>query len=282
MNTSLFELTPSGQACGATLNGLDLTKPLDSELLTQIRQAWLQHHVLVFPNQSLSDDDLEQFTLSFGEFGDDPFIAPIEGRKNIIAVCRDADETAPVFAEAWHTDWSFQVTPPAGTCLYGITIPPVGGDTLFVNQQMALAEMPDDLRNRLEGLKAIHSAKLAYHPEGQYGVNDPKRSMDIRPSVEAAECYCHPIIRTHRESGKQAIYGCIGYIIGIEGMDQNQAEALLFELHAWQTQERFQYRHKWQQNMLIMWDNRSLLHMATSGYDGHARYLHRTTIADLA
>ena len=96
-----------------------------------IRAAWLQHHVLAFPDQRLSDDDLDRFTLAMGGFGEDPFIAPIAGRQHIIAVARAADETAPIFAETWHTDWSFQARPPAGTCLYGITIPPMGGDTLF-------------------------------------------------------------------------------------------------------------------------------------------------------
>ena len=275
-----IKVQTSKQACGASITGLDLSKPLSEVEVNEIREAWLKHHVLAFPNQNLSDDDLERFTLYFGPFGDDPFIAPIEGRNNIIAVQRAADETASVFAEAWHTDWSFQVKPPAGTCLYGITIPPHGGDTLFVDQHKAWQEMPADLRKRLEDLKAIHSARLAYHPDGAYGEKDEGRSMDIRPDASANETYNHPIIRAHPETGELGIYGCAGYVIGIEGMQQGDAEKLLMELHAWQTQEKFQYRHKWQEKMLVMWDNRSVLHMATGGYDGHARYLHRTTIGE--
>ena len=275
-----IHIQSSNQACGASITGVDLSKPLSSEIIKKIREAWLEHHVLAFPKQDLSDDDLERFTLSFGPFGDDPFIAPIEGRKNIIAVQRAADETASVFAEAWHTDWSFQVKPPAGTCLYGITIPPHGGDTLFANQHKALQEMPADLRKRLEGLNAIHSARLAYHPDGAYGEKDAGRSMDIRPDASANETYNHPIIRSHPETGELGIYGCAGYVIGIEGMQPGEAEKLLMELYAWQTQKQFQYRHQWQEKMLVMWDNRSVLHMATGGYDGHARYLHRTTIGE--
>ena len=275
-----IKIQPSKQACGASITGVDLSKPLSEEEVQDIRQAWLKRHVLAFPNQDLTDDDLERFTLYFGPFGDDPFIAPIEGRKNIIAVQRAADETASVFAEAWHTDWSFQVKPPAGTCLYGITIPPHGGDTLFANQHKALQEMPADLRKRLEGLNAIHSARLAYHPDGAYGEKDQGRSMDIRPDASANETYNHPIIRPHPETGELGIYGCAGYVIGIEGMEPSEAEKLLMELYAWQTQEQFQYRHQWQEKMLVMWDNRSVLHMATGGYDGHARYLHRTTIGE--
>src|SRR3990167_1591298 len=149
-----LDISPSGQACGASVTGVDLSRPLSDSAVADIRAAWLAHFVLAFPGQKMSDDDLERFTLCFGPFGDDPFIAPIEGRKHIIAVARAACETGPIFAEAWHTDWSFQETPPAGTCLYGITIPPVGGDTLFANQATALEKMPAELRARIEGKRA--------------------------------------------------------------------------------------------------------------------------------
>jgi taurine dioxygenase len=188
--------TPSGQACRASVTGVDLSQSLAEDTIAAIRSAWLAHHVLAFPDQLLGDDDLERFTRAFGGFGEDPFIAPIPGRKHIIAVERRADETSSLFAETWHTDWSFQTQPPAGTCLYGLVIPPVGGDTLFANQHAALEAMP-----------------------------------------------------------------------------------LLTELYQWQSQEAFQYRHRWQPQMLVMWDNRSLLHAATGGYAGHHRLLHRTTIA---
>jgi alpha-ketoglutarate-dependent taurine dioxygenase len=158
----MMQIEPTGQACGAVVTGVDLAGPLAAETVAAIRAAWLQHHVLAFPDQRLSDDDLDRFTLAMGGFGEDPFIAPIAGRQHIIAVARAADETAPIFAETWHTDWSFQARPPAGTCLYGITIPPIGGDTLFSNQHLALDAMPAELRARIEGLTAIHSAQKAY------------------------------------------------------------------------------------------------------------------------
>jgi taurine dioxygenase len=271
---------PSGQACGATIRGVDLTAPLGPATVAEIRAAWLEHHVLAFPDQAMSDDDLERFTLAFGGFGDDPFIAPIPGRKHIIAVERQADETSPLFAENWHSDWSFQARPPAGTCLFGITIPPTGGDTLFSNQHAALDVMPAELRSKLEGKIAIHSAKRAYAPAGTYGAADAaKRSMDIRPSTDAEAKQLHPIIRAHPETGRLGLFSCFGYIIGIEGMDDADALPLLIELYHWQGREAFHYRHKWAQNMLVMWDNRSVLHAATGGYDGHHRLLHRTTIA---
>ena len=275
-----MDVKPVDGACGAWITGVNLTKPLGDATVADIRAAWLEYHVLAFPDQTISDDDLERFTLAFGPFGDDPFIAPIPGRKNIIAVNRNADETAPIFADNWHTDWSFQARPPAGTCLYGITIPPVGGDTLFANQHLALERMPSALREKLEGKIAIHSARVPYARKGVYGEKDvAARSMDIRPSDDALTAeHRHPIIATHAETGREGIYGCIGYITGFVDMDEASSMALLGELYMWQTQEEFIYAHKWQPNMLVMWDNRSVLHKATGGYDGYARLLHRTTI----
>jgi len=112
-----IEVIPSDQACGAKVRGLDLTKPRDEATSADIHAAWLQHHVLAFTDQNISHEHLERCTLYSGPFGDDPFIAPIPGRKHVIAVKRDADETSPIFAENWHTDWSFQANPPQGTCL---------------------------------------------------------------------------------------------------------------------------------------------------------------------
>ncbi len=273
-----LDITPSGQACGAAVRGADLSKPLAPETTAAIRAAWLQHQVLAFPDQKLTDDQLEAFTLNFGPFGEDPFIAPIPGHPHIIAVKRMADETSPIFAESWHSDWSFQARPPQGTCLYGKTIPPVGGDTLFTNQYLALEQMPSDFRARIAGKRAIHSAKNAYAPSGFYGAGDKGRSMDIRPSDEAQATQTHPIIRTHPETGRDSLFGCAGYIIGIEGMEAAESWDLVSELYRWQTRPEFQYRHKWRPDMLVMWDNRCTLHMATGGYAGHDRLLHRTTI----
>jgi taurine dioxygenase len=272
-------VTPSGQACGARVTGIDLTRPLDPGTVANIRAAWLQHHVLAFPDQPMNDDHLERFTQYFGSFGDDPFIAPIEGRGHIIAVQRRADEISPLFAENWHSDWSFQARPPAGTCLFGITIPPVGGNTEFADQHAALDAMPDALRSRIEGRQAIHSARGGYAPSGMYGVNDKGRSMDIRSGEAAMATQLHPFIRKHPETGREGLFGCAGYIIGIDGMEDTEALPLLYELLQWQGRDEFRYSHAWEADMLIMWDNRSVLHRATGGYDRHSRLLHRTTIA---
>lgn len=274
-----IQITPSSASCGAHISGVDLNQPVSKSDLQDIRQAWLKHRVVAFPDQWLSDDSLERFTQEMGGFGQDPFFDPIEGRKNIAAIRREADETSPLFAENWHTDWSFLDKPPAGTCLVAIVIPPIGGDTLFADQITAFAALPDDRKTYLRTLTAVHSARGAYSPTGTYGDADDGRSMAIRTDESALETQLHPLIRTHPETGEEGIFSTAGYIIGIDGMDDGEAMALLLELMAWQTRDEFVYPHKWEPGMIVMWDNRSVLHKATGGYEGHRRELHRTTIA---
>jgi taurine dioxygenase len=277
----MIQVTPSGQACGATVTGLDLSQALDAATIRAVRAAWLEHHVLAFPDQSLSDTNLEQIVQQFGVFGSEPYFMPIAGSEHVVALTRRADEKAPLFAENWHSDWSFLEEPPIGTCLYSLVIPPMGGDTGFINQQKALAAMPDVLRRKLEGRTALHSAGAAYAPDGMYGAKDRAagRSMAIRYAEDARQVRGHPFIMQHPESGRETLLGCIGYIMGVEGMPDDEALQLLLDLHQWQTREEFQYTHKWRQNMFVMWDNRSVLHRAYGGYDGYDRVLHRITVA---
>ena len=275
----MLRIEPSGQACGARVTGIDLSAPLADATVAQIRAAWLDHHVLAFPGQRMDDDALERFTLAMGGFGTDPFFAPIPGRQHIAAILREADERTPLFAENWHSDWSFQARPPAGTCLLAIEIPPKGGDTLFANQHAAWDALPRDKQAEWGDLVAIHSARLAYAPDGSYGTRDKGRSMAIRPGEEARQEQAHPLVPAHPETGRRALYSTLGYIVGIEGMDDEDAFPLLREIAAWQARDEFVYRHVWEPDMLILWDNRSLLHRATGGYQGYRRELHRTTIA---
>ena len=278
----VLTVTPSGQACGARVEGIDLTQELSDAQVSELRQLWLEHKVIALPNQPLMPEDLERVAQYFGEVGEDPFFGHIDGYPNICAIQRDADEKTPIFAEIFHTDWSFMDVPPAGTALFGITIPPHGGDTLFSDQVKAYDEMPDELRERVEGLTAIHSAARGYAPDGAYGDGDQAsgRSMQIKPSEKARETCSHPLVRVHHETGTKALFSSAAYIQGFEGMSPEDAEALIMELYVYQTQEKFQYRHKWEKDMLVIWDNRSLLHSATGGFDGYDRLLHRVTIAD--
>ena len=272
---------PTGEACGAYIENIDLTQPLSEEVVEQIRQAWAEHHVIIFRNQQLSDDDLERISASFGNLAIDPFVKSIEGRKHMISIQREADETSPIFADIWHADWTFKSDPPYATCLYSIEVPPQGGDTLYANQVLALEEMPEELRSRLEGKLAIHSARMGYSKKGSYGDKFKSKSMEVTASDEALETETHPFIIKHPVSGKDSIYGsAIAYIIGIADMPTKDAMSLVMELQRWQVQEQFVYTHKWEKDMLVMWDNRSVLHKATGGFEGHRRELHRTTISE--
>ena len=277
-----FEVTPTDAACGAIVTGINLNEQPSDNTIAGLRAAWLAHQVLIFPEQKLDPAGLERVTQYFGPLGDDPFFEPIDDSDHVAAICRRADETAPVFAESWHTDWSFKSTPPAGTMLYGVTIPPVGGNTSFLSQSAAFAAMPASLRDRLTGLIARHSARVAYAPDGMYGEEDAKtdRSMRIRFDASAYDEHSHPLVRPHPETGTPMVYGSIGYIFAIEGMEDAVARELLLELHAWQTREAFLYHHRWAPGMLVLWDNRAVLHRANGGYDGHDRLLWRTTVAD--
>lgn len=275
-------ISPSGQSCGATVTGVDLSGELSTDLIAEIRAAWLEHKVLAFADQNMDDDALERFTIAMGGFGEDPFFAPIEGRKHIAAILREADEETPLFAENWHSDWSFLERPPAGTCLLAVEIPPQGGDTLFSNQIAAFNALSDERKDYLRSLTAIHSAKRGYAPDGLYGDNDKNRSMAIRPGEAALATQTHPLIKPHSETGEESLFCSVSYVVGIEGLSDEDALALVMDLHLWSEQEQFIYRHKWEPGMLLMWDNRSVNHKATGGYEGHRRELHRTTIAAYA
>lgn len=274
-----IEVTPTGASCGAFVRGVDLSKPLSEEELAEIKAAWLEHHVLAFPDQQLNDDQLEAFSAQFGELAEDPFFNPLPGRTYTAAVKREAEDTNVIFAENWHADWSFMEHPPQGTVLYSLDIPPQGGDTHFSNQHKSFEAMPDDMRERFDGLMAIHSPVLGYSPDGAYGTKEKMGSMDIKPSTEAATMqFTHPIAPEHPETGRRGFLSGISYIVGFEGMEREEAYKLIFELNEWQTKEEFVYRHKWEENMLVMWDNRSVIHKATGGYEGYRRELHRVTV----
>ncbi len=272
-------IRPSGQACGAEVADLDLSNPLDAPTLAEVKAAWLEHHVLSFPNQQLDGDRLEAFAQQFGELGEDPFFNPIPGRKHLAAVKREAEDTNPIFAEHWHSDWSFMPQPPCGTVLYALDIPSHGGDTEFSNQHLAFESMPQDMKAKFDGLQAIHSPKLGYSLKGVYGDVNNNGAMDIRPSEEAEHMHhTHPLAPAHPETGRRGFLSGVSYIVGFEGLSDEEAKPLIMALNEWQSKEEFMYRHKWESNMLVLWDNRSVVHRATGGYDGYRRELLRVTV----
>ena len=149
---------------------------------------------------------------------------------------------------------------------------------VYTNQRAAYDALDAKTKERVEGLNGIHSAALGYSKQGMYGEKDVGRSMSIVCSDDALAQQTHPLVKKHPETGRNALFLSPGYTIGIEGLDHAESRALLMQLFAHQAQPEFVYRHRWSVNMLTMWDNRSVNHAATGGYDGHARLLQRITI----
>jgi len=273
-------VTAQPAPCGAVVRGIDLAQPLDAACQQALRAAWLQHQVLAITDQTLALDDLERFALTIGPYGQDPYFESVPGHPHVAQVKREADETSTLFADNFHSDWSFLASPPAATLLYGDIIPPVGGDTLFANQYAAWDALPPGMQALLRDKQGVHSARRGYAKSGRYGEGDKGRSMAIRFDDSALATQLQPIARVHPETGRTALFVSPGYTIGIDGMPDSQAQPLLAELFAHQARPEFIYRHVWQQGTVLLWDNRCLVHAATGGYDGHRRLLHRITVGE--
>ena len=220
-------VTPAPHGFGAAVSGVDLRAPLAAAALADIRQAWTRHAVVYFPEQDLDPASLERFSAALGPFGHDPYVAAMEGSAHVIEVRREARETAPVFGSLWHSDWSFQTTPPSATVLYGAEIPPVGGATVFADGYRAFAALSPAMRTLLAPLRGVHSAAPAYGPQGLFARDDASRSMRIIVSPEADKVEFHPLVRRHPESGRASLYVNHVYTIGIEGMHSDESKALL-------------------------------------------------------
>ena len=275
-----IEVNRQPASCGALIRGVDLRKDLSAAEVAAVRAAWLKHQVVAFPDQPMEIKDIERFATYMGPKGEDPYIEAIAGHPRVVQVRREPDEKAPVFAETWHSDWSFLERPPAATVLYGNIIPPTGGDTMFADQYAAWERLPGSMKALLKDRMAVHSARKGYAKDGMYGERDKGRSMAIKYGDSALKTRLHPIARAHTETGRLALYVSPGYTIGIDGLPDDEAITILKELFAHQAKPEFQYRHKWSQGMLLMWDNRSVIHAATGGYEGYRRLLHRITVAD--
>jgi len=273
-------VTPSTQCCGAQVCGLNLSESPSPALAADLRALWLRHQVLAFVDQAMSVEDLERFAATIGPFAPDPFFQSIPGHPHVAQVRREADETTSLFADTWHSDWSFLPSPPAATLLYGDVIPPVGGDTLFADQYAAWEALPAAMQRRLLPLQGVHSARRGYARDGRYGAADIGRSMAIKYDDSALATQLQPIARVHPETGRTALFVSPGYTIGVAGLPDDEAQALLMHLFTHQARAEFVYRHVWQPGMLLWWDNRCLVHAATGGYQGHRRLLHRITVGE--
>ena len=246
----------------------------------ELRNLWLENSILIFKNLMLDHNQFERFGLLFGEFGDDPYIESMKNHPNIIEVKREANEKAPPFGGSWHSDWSFQENPPSATLLHSKIIPPIGGETLFLNTQKAYDDLSISMKNKINSLEVIHSAARPYADDGFYALEkDKDRSMKIKPSKKAKDIFLHPLVRTHPETNRKSLFINPVYTIAIDGLDDDKSKLLLNELFTHMEKETYIYKHLWEPNMLVMWDNRSVNHCAQGGYEGYKRLLHRITLA---
>ena len=275
-----YEIKNNNSSLGIEILDFDYNDIFDKKRIEELRNQWLKYSIIIFKNLELNHQQLEKFSLAFGDFGDDPYIHPIVGHKNIIEVKREANEKAQPFGGSWHSDWSFQECPPSATLLHSKIIPPIGGDTFFINTHKAYNDLTDDIKNKIDNLIVSHSAIRPYADDGFYALEkDKDRSMKIKPSPKAKEFILHPLVRTHPETRKKSLFINQVYSIAIEGMNEKDSNDLLTFLFLHMDQDKYIYKHKWQENMLVMWDNRSVNHCAQGGYQGYQRLLHRTTLA---
>jgi taurine dioxygenase len=266
-----IRVQPQPHGFGAAITGLSIAKPLPAPVLGEVKKAWAAHSVICFPDQPLTHSQLEAFTRQFGEFGVDPYIVPMEGHPHILELRREPDEKAVNFGAQWHSDWSFQEEPPAGTILHAKVTPPVGGDTLYADCYRAYEDLSDTMKRLLDGLVAIHSASLPYGKEGLFAKETEARTMKIVVSEEADKTWPHPLVRVHPVTRRRALYVSPVYTLGIEGMTRGESAALLGYLYQHMVRDEYVYRHRWSPDMLTLWDNRCTVHNAEGGYDGHLR-----------
>ncbi|TNF86230.1 MAG: TauD/TfdA family dioxygenase [Gammaproteobacteria bacterium] len=274
-----FQVTPLTPTLGAEISGLDINR-LDDATFAALYQTWLEFKVVFLRDQSLELAQLEYFSLRFGELMQLPYVKPLAGHPHIIRVLKEADEIdMGVFGGDWHSDFSFLPAPPKASILYAEQVPPVGGDTLWIDMVKALATLPEDLRSALQQRDAIHIG-------APYGVSHaPEESTRFKGSIEiernnpeADRETRHPAICRHPETGQQMLFINPTYTSRIDGYSAADSSALLARIYQHCSRPEFSCRFNWSAGSLALWDNRNTLHYAVNDYDGYRRCLYRTTI----
>ena len=267
-----MQVTPSGGPLGATVSGVDLAQPQSPEVRAAIRAAWLEHLVLVFPDQPLTNPEFLAFARTFGEPGRYPFVTGIDGFPDIIEVKKLPHETMN-FGGIWHSDTVYLERPPMGSMLVAREIPPTGGDTEFANMYLAWDRLPAELRELIEPLRAVNRSDLAAVSKTRSDrVADEKLPANVAYRSE------HPAVRTHPETGRKALFVNIAHTSQFVGMTEAESEPILQTIFAHQVQPEFIWRLKWSPGMITLWDNRCLLHNPINDYHGHRRVMHRITL----
>jgi taurine dioxygenase len=272
-----MRINPLSSAIGAEIEGLDLRQELDAATFQSVREAWHKHGILLFRGQSLDEDQELAFAGRFGP------IAPLVTRHDVkfkpgvmlVSNIRENGKEIGVLPDGemfFHSDQCYAEKPLAATMLFAIEIPKTGGNTLFSNQYAAYDTLPEDVKRRIAGLKAMN----VY----DYGSNATIRKGSLRTQAERGEvpCYAHPIVRTHPETGRKALFLNRLMTDYVEGIPPAESDTLLDRLFTHQEDRRFVYEHVWRIGDLMMWDNRCTLHARTDFPTTERRLLRRVIV----
>lgn len=268
-----MKVTPLSPSMGAAIEGIDLSGGISAEQAREFRAIWLENQVIVIRGQTLTPAIQIEIARAFGEPDHYPFLKGLEGYPEITPVLKREDE-ARNFGGIWHTDTIYQPTPPMATMLYALELPPVGGDTLFANQYLAYEQLSDGLKQTLKSLKLVSRSDNKDAAETRAA---RIKESGVKLNSDSLSG-CHPVIRTHPETGRKSLYVSPGHSGYFDGWSEAESANLLSYLHNHQIAEEFRCRHVWQVGDLALWDNRCVLHYPVNDYHGHRRLLHRITL----
>jgi len=274
MRANPIEVRPIAGAIGAEVQGVDLGAELADATIAGIRRAWLEHCVLFFRGQPLTPAQFLGFAKRFGTIVEYPFIRGIEGFPEIIPVVKLEHEKTN-FGGVWHSDTSYLPQPPMATLLIAREVPPKGGDTMFANTYLAYEGLSGCMKRLLQGLIAVNSSLKA---DASRTREDRVKDMGRRDAKTeyVAE---HPVVRTHPETGRKALYVNVAHTLRFKDMTEAESAPLLDFLCQYQTRPEFTCRFRWEVGSIAFWDNRCAQHNAINDYRGYRRIMQRITLA---
>jgi len=264
---------PVAGALGAELSGVDLTKSLAADTVAAIRRVWLEHGVIFFREQDLPPAAFLTFARHFGEPIEYPFVKGLAEQPEIIPVLKEASERIN-FGGIWHSDTAYLDLPPMASMLIAREVPPAGGDTLFASMYLAYETLSDGMKRLLEGLVGINSSASADVSKTREDRMKDSAREDARKEYVAH----HPVVRTHPETGRKALYVNVAHTVGIEGLTREESAPILDYLFRHQIKPELTCRFRWRPRSIAFWDNRCVQHNAVNDYQGHRRLMHRITL----